>query len=116
MKKNILKKVSIGMTLGLTLLPFLALAQLVVPGAPVTGPTSLDQITSLIQKILNWVAGIVIFIAIIMLLYAAILFLTAGGSEDRVKKAKNYLIYAIVGIAVAVLAWTVTPLIINILR
>ncbi len=109
MKKNILKKASVGIalgiTLGLTLLPFLALAQAPPPITPIiSSPT---DISLLIQRILNWVANIVMVIAVIMLLWAAILFLTAGASETAHTKAKNVLIYAIVGIAVALLAYSV---------
>jgi len=107
MNKNFLKKAGIGITLGLTLLPLLAMAQVGgVPGPIITSPT---QISDLVQRILNWVGGIIMVIALIMLLYAAILYLTAGGSTERVDKAKNYLIYAIVGIVVALLAFSVQP-------
>jgi hypothetical protein len=123
MKKNILKKASIGIVLGIafgfTLLPFLALAYFTpaqtgqVPGPIITSPT---DISNLVQRILNWVGGIVMTIALIMLLWAAILYLTAGGAEDRVKRAKNYLIYAIIGIVVAILAFSVQPLLETVLR
>ncbi len=114
MKKNILKKASVGIALGialgLTLLPFLALA---LVGQPIiTSPT---QISDLVQRILNWVGGIVMTISLIMLLWAAILFLTAGASETAHGKAKNVLIYAIVGIAVAILAFSVEPFLLTIL-
>lgn len=113
MKKNIFKKAGLGIALGLTLLPFLALAQVgQVPGPIITSPT---QISELIQRILNWVAGIVMTISLIMLLWAAILFLTAGASETAHSKAKNVLIYAIVGIAIAILAFSFQPLITTIL-
>lgn len=95
---------------GLTLFPLLALAQ--VPGPIITSPT---QITQLLQNVLNFVGFIVLIIALIMLLWSAILYMTAGGSEERVGKAKNYLIYAIVGIVVAVLAYSVQPFIQNFL-
>ncbi|MDO8676206.1 MAG: pilin [Candidatus Azambacteria bacterium] len=112
MKKNILKKVSIGIGLGLTILPFLALAQ--APLEPlITSPT---QIAQLIQKILNWVAGIIMTIAVIMLLFSAILYLTAGGSEERVGKAKSYLLYAIIGIVVAILAFSIQPFLVTFFR
>jgi len=52
-------------------------------------------------------------IALIMLLWAAILYLTAGGSEDRLSQARRYLWYAIAGIAVAVLAFSVEPFLRN---
>ncbi len=113
MKKNILKKASVGIALGLMLLPFLALAQAgQVPGPIITSPY---HISAIIQRILNWVGGIVMTISLIMLLWAAILFLTAGTSETTHSKAKNVLIYAIVGIAVAILAFSIQPLLTTIL-
>ena len=113
MNKNILKKVGMGVALGLTLLPFLALAQAgEVPGPIITSPT---EISDLVQRILNWVGGIVMTISLIVLLWAAILFLTAGASETAHSKAKNVLIYAIVGIAVAILAFSVQPFLTTIL-
>ena len=114
MKKNFLKKAGMGVALGLTLLPFLALAQVgQVPGPIVTSPV---EIAALIQKVLNFVAAIVMTIALIMLLWSAILYLTAGGSEERVGRAKNYLIYAIVGIVVAILAFSVQPFLQTVLQ
>lgn len=109
MKEKIFKKAIIGVSLGLTLLPFIALAV----GGQVPGPiiTQPSQISELVLRILGWISGIIMFIALIMLLFAAFLYLTAGGSEDRVGKAKNYLLYAIVGIVVAILAYSVQPFI-----
>ena len=108
MKKNILKKAGIGMAWGVALFPLAALA---VVGEPIiTSPT---QISTFFENVLNIVSGFVLTVALIMLLWAAILYLTAGGSEDRVSRAKNYLIYAIVGIAVAILAFSVEPFLRN---
>lgn len=114
MKKSIFKKASIGLTIGLALLPFLALAQL----EPAPGPilTTPGAISRLVVNVLNWLGGIVMVIAIIMLLWAAILYLTAGASETAHSKAKGVLIYAIVGIAIAVLAYSVRPFIQNVLQ
>lgn len=109
MNKNLIKKIGISAGLGISLLlPFLAIAQ--VPGAIITSPT---QISNIISAILNWISGIVFTISLIMLLYAAILFLTAGASETIHTKAKSVLIYAIVGVAVAVLAYSIKPFLIT---
>ena len=108
MKKNILKKAGIGMAWGVALFPLAALA---IVGEPIiTSPT---QIFTFFENILSIVSGFVFTIALIMLLWAAIVYVTAGGSEDRVSLAKNYLIYAIVGIGVAVLAFSVEPFLRN---
>jgi len=99
--------------LSITLLPFLALAQFIVPGSIIVAPV---QIIELIDKILVWIGRIVLVIAVIMLLYAAILYLTAGSSETIHTKAKSVLIYAIVGIVVALLAYSIIPFITVILQ
>ncbi len=108
MKKNIFKKVGIGMTLGLALLPFLALAA-TQPVTPLPLITSSADIWIILNRLLGWLGSIVMLIGVIMLLWAAILYLTAGASETTHTKAKSVLIYAIVGIAVAILAFSVRP-------
>jgi hypothetical protein len=47
-------------------------------------------------------------LAAIMILYAAFIYLTAGGDPDKVKKASHMLLYAAIAMAVALLA-TVLP-------
>lgn len=114
LKKAIVKKAIIGIGLSAALLPLLALAQVGgVPGPIITSPT---DISVLITRILNWVAGIIMTIAVIMLLFSAVMYLTAGGSEERVGKAKSYLLYAIVGIVVAILTFSVQPFITTVLQ
>jgi len=117
MNKKIISKIGIGVGAALVaLLPVLALAQAQGPVQPVTVIQRPGQISDLLQSILTWVGGIVFTISLIMLLWAAILYLTAGASETAHTKAKNVLIYAIVGIVVAILAFSAQPFIENVLR
>ena len=112
MSKDVFKKVGIGIGMaGLTLFPLLALAQVV--GEPII--TSSRNIITILANVLTFISGAVLTIALIMLLWAAILFLTAGASETAHTRAKTVLIYAIVGIVVAVLAFSVEPFIRNFL-
>jgi len=115
MNKDILKRVGVGIGVaGLALFPLLALAQVGgVPGPILTSP---QGIAVLLQKVLNFIAAIVLTIALIMLLYAAVLFLTAGASTTALEKAKTVLIYAIVGIVVAILAYSVIPFVQTVLQ
>lgn len=112
MKKNILKKVGIGAGLGLSLLlPLLAMAQ--IPGPIITSPTDISRV---VAALFNWLGGIIFTIALIMLLYAAILYMTAGTSETILAKSKTVLIYAIVGLAVAILTFSFRPLLETLFR
>jgi len=82
-------------------------------GTPII--SDLDELDSLVQKIVNWFSGFVLVVAVLFILVAAWTFLTAGGNPESVAKARQMLIYALIGIAVAVLAWGMEPLIRNIL-
>lgn len=52
----------------------------------------------------NWFFAFVMVLAIIAILYSALLFFTAGGDEKKVSRARQFIFYGIVGIIVAVLA------------
>ncbi len=59
-----------------------------------------DSIQAII-KIISYIAGIV---AVIMIIVSGFRFMTSGGDSGKVASARNALIYALVGIAVVVLA------------
>jgi len=61
-------------------------------------------------KILSFVAGVAAIIAII---FSGFKYITSGGDAGKVANAKNTLIYAVIGIAVAVLAQVIVNLTIN---
>ena len=61
----------------------------------------------LIDKILtvgDYIFAAILVVAIIFILLSAWSFLTSSGEPEKVKKARNYLLFAVIGIAVAFLA------------
>lgn len=110
--KKIAKKVLVGIML---LSPVLAFGQSFGTNVPTTNVTSLSAVESVITKIVNWLTGLFFVAAILFIFYAAFLYLTAGGDEEKVKKAKNQLMYSIVAIAVALLAGTMRYIVQSIL-
>ena len=86
--------------------------------APVTGVDigstgSITGTTVLVAKIMGlvaWIAWFVGLMAVLMGLYAGILFITAAGNTESITKARSILLYAIVGIAVAVLAFSLVAI------
>lgn len=73
------------------------------PGSIVTN-SGAEGLYSLILKTGGWLYSGVIAIAVILMIYGGFLYVTSGGDEDKVKDGKNYIIYGVVGIAVATLA------------
>ena len=92
----------------LLVLPVIALAQgpAIPPGSRVTIPNPLgtDSPTVLINRVIDFLLTIAVPIAALVVLYAAFLFLTAGGNEDRVKDARRALLWAVVGIIILMVA------------
>jgi len=68
-----------------------------------------------INGLATWFAGIIFAISVLMILYAAFLFVTAGDSEDKVSKAKSIIAYGAIGIVVAMLAWAVRSILVSFL-
>lgn len=62
------------------------------------------SINKTIQTFINILSAIVGIIAVVMIIVAASRYITSGGEASKVASAKNALIYAIIGIAIAALA------------
>jgi len=54
--------------------------------------------------ITNWIFYLVVALSIIFILYGGFLIVVAGGSEERVTKGRTFIMWALIGFAVAILA------------
>ena len=63
-----------------------------------------EDIPTLIGTIATWLLGIGTTVSTIIVLWAAFLFMTSGGSSTRVTQARQTLLYAIIGLAILILA------------
>lgn len=70
-------------------------------GSCPSGQDGLTKVLNGVVTIISYIAGI---IAVIMIIIAGIRFTTSGGDSNAVSGAKTSLVYALIGIAVAVLA------------
>jgi len=60
-----------------------------------------------ITLIINYFLGILGLIAVAFLIYAGILMVTAGGADEQITKARKVIMYAVVGIVIILLSWTI---------
>jgi hypothetical protein len=102
MKKNIISAV---VCLGLLFSPVLALA-FEVTNEP--SPVTLEGIFSGIIWILYVSAA---GLATVMALVAGILFITANGDANKIGTARNALIWCVVGLVVAILAFSIVNIV-----
>lgn len=63
-----------------------------------------EDIVAIIERLTNWIFIILLVLAVLMIILAAFAYLTAGGDEEKVSKAHQRIIYAVVALAVAFLA------------
>jgi len=75
-----------------------------------------NDVVRIIINFRNWFAGIVLIIAVIAVLVAAVLFMTAGGDDKKTGLAKSILKNAIIGVIVASLAFGIVSLVSNTLN
>ena len=68
------------------------------------GPQAGTDILLIINRIANWVFAIFLGIAIIFIVIAAFEFITGTGEPEKMKSAKQKLIYAVIGIGLALVA------------
>ncbi len=65
------------------------------------GGNGIANIVKVVVQIISYIAGAV---AVIMIIVSGFNYITSGGDSNKVAAAKNTLIYAVIGIAIAVLA------------
>lgn len=81
-------------------LPALAFAQI----NPPQGIRSFGGFLNVFDTFISWIFTILLVLSIIMIIFAAFQYLTAGGDEEAVKKANKKIVFAVIAIAVAFLA------------
>ncbi len=72
--------------------------------AQIQSPTSYNSITDLLNGMADFLYNISFLIAPLMIIIAGFVFVTSGGLEKRITKAKDILLYTFVGFLVIVLA------------
>jgi len=89
----------------LLLLPFFALAQ--------AGPPEGIDLIQVLINVRNWLFTILLIVAVIFIIIAGYNFVTAQGDPDKVRTARNFVLYALVGVAVAVASFALVDFIVN---
>lgn len=101
--KNKIRKIASAVSVAVMTAPVMAMGQSWAPDADVPRASIMD----IVRNFMKWLLIIVGIMGVIGFAIAGILYFTAAGDEERVKQAKNAMIYSIVGIIVAMLGLVV---------
>ncbi len=111
MKK--IRKVLLGIVLSVSVLALaanFALADIAPPEGSDLPDLSPEDI---IINIFNWLAGILALISVVVIVIAGIMWVTAGGNEDTVKKARGMILYAVIGLIIAGAAYGIVNVVVE---
>ena len=112
---KILKKVLLSMVLAGFVLPAASFAAVSVDSGIYAsnassveyGNTDNRSILSTIALIINWILGLLAALAVLVIIVAGIMYITSGGDEGKVETAKNWIMYAIIGLIIALLGYVI---------
>ena len=109
MMRNHAKKITAGLTsAGLLVLPLVAFAQIV---NPLPGITS---VTDVIVTVISWVLGVSAVISVFAVIIAGVRMVLSFGKDDDLRKAKEMMLWAVIGLAVILTSYSVIAIIVQI--
>ena len=73
--------------------------------------TGTDLKTS-VTGILNAVIGVLSFVCVVVIIIGGVTYMTSSGDAGKVKKAKDTILYGVIGLAVCVLAFAIVNFVI----
>ena len=85
----------------------------ILPGCAATGTCNLCEMLEVVVNIGKFILGTVGGLALLFFVYGGFIMLTSGGKEDWVKKGKETLINAAIGLVIVITAYIVVVFIIN---
>ena len=74
-----------------------------------------DDFNQSIKNTTDWILGFVGMIAVLMLIWGGINYLTSAGDEDKARTGKKTISYALIGLVVAGIAYAVVNVIITVI-
>ena len=68
-----------------------------------------------LRDITDWFIGLSIMVAVLAIIYGGVVYSAAGGDQERITSAKKSIKYAIMGLAMAGIAYAIVNVVIEIL-
>ena len=100
-----------ALVLVIMVFPLLASAGWNMPNGPNGLPNkALDEV---IMDITDWVLGFAGIIAILVIVYGGLLYLTSAGNEDQMEKGKKTLMWGILGLVIIGISYAIVDVIVN---
>lgn len=95
------------------LIPSMSLAAngFIMPNAPGNLPNTPFDV--MILNITSWLLSFVIILAILVIVYGGVYYITSVGEADRIESAKTIITYGIVGLVIAGLSYAIVSTVVR---
>lgn len=92
-------------------------SNLIMSGAGENGTGLVGEDTqdpkALVQGLIRWFLWIVGILSVVIIIYGGVLYTTSAGDQQKVTKAKNTILYGLIGLAISVLAYAIVSFVVN---
>lgn len=93
-------------------------------GGSVTGTASGSQIcgakgdsfTNIMKNIINTILFVLGIVAVIMIIIGGIRYVTSNGDSNQIKSAKDTILYSVIGLVVAIMAYAIVGFVLDRLK
>ena len=72
-----------------------------------------DTFSSSFQGILNAIIGVLALVAVVVMIVGGVSYMTSSGDAGKVKKAKDTILYGLIGLVICVLAFAIVNFVIS---
>ena len=72
-----------------------------------------DTFSSSFQGILNAIIGVLALVAVVVMIVGGVSYMTSSGDAGKVKKAKDTILYGLIGLIICVLAFAIVNFVIS---
>ena len=82
-------------------------------GSGIPNPLKATSVEELVAQIINYTLGLVGTIALLLFVYGGLIWMTSAGSSDKVKKGRDILVWAVIGMAVVFMSYIAVKFVIQ---
>ena len=77
------------------------------------GDSNSNDLMGTVNTIINVIIGVVGFVAVVIIILGGVQYTTSAGDPGKVKKAKDTILYGIIGLVVALLAFAIVNFVLS---
>ena len=79
----------------------------------IKGENNSNDLMSVLTTIINVIIGVIGFVAVVVIILGGVQYTTSAGDPGKVKKAKDTILYGIIGLVVAILAFAIVNFVLS---